>query len=166
MSQCSVCSSEVPVHERRCQACGAGIVRGAGSLLADAPTDRELSQARWCHLLAVPGMLVLAVFVDVALDRVGLLALAPLNLIVPFLYCLSHLKSRFVRRHGREALNFQLLWTLAIYAVWFVPFPLAEFLWWPTYFTVWLGGIVTVLIASRDATSAGDGRYPIRIPIG
>ena len=135
------------------------------SLLANAPTDKELSRARWCHLLALPGMLVLAVLVDVASDRVGYLSLVPLNLLIPFVYWLPQLKSRFVRSHGKEVLNFQLLWSLAVYAIWFVPFPLAEFVWWPTYFTVWLGGMVVVFIASNDAASAGDGRYPIRIPL-
>lgn len=115
--------------------------------------------------MALPGMMVLAILIDIAFDRVGYLSLAPLNLLVPFAYWLLHLKSRFVRSHGKQVLNFQLLWTLAMYAIWFVPFPLAEFVWWPTYFTVWLGGIVMVLVASRDAANAGDGRYPIRIPI-
>ena len=38
------------------------MVRDANSLLANAPTDKELSRARWCHLLALPGMLVLGGF--------------------------------------------------------------------------------------------------------
>ena len=165
MAMCAVCKSEIPVYERRCQSCGAGVVRDANSLLANTPTDKELSRARWCHLLALPGMLVLAVLVDVASDRVGYLSLVPLNLLIPFVYWLPQLKSRFVRSHGKEVLNFQLLWTLAMYAIWYVPLPLVEFVWWPTYFTVWLGGMVVVFIASNDAASAGDGRYPIRIPL-
>ncbi len=165
MAQCAACKAEIPVYERRCQSCGAGVVRDANSLLANAPTDKELSQARWCHLLALPGMLILGLLFDVAFDKVGLLALVPLNLLVPVLYWLICLKSRFVRSHGKEVFSFQLLWTIAIYAVWYVPFPLAEFLWWPAYFVIWLGGIVVVLIASHDAASAGDGRYPVRIPI-
>ena len=164
MAECSVCKSEIPVHERRCQTCGAGVVRGSDSLLANAPTDRELFLARWCHLLALPGMFVLAVLVDVVFDRVGFLSLAPLNLLIPFVYWLLFLKSRFVRSHGKEVLNFQILWTLAMYAIWFAPFP--DWVWWPVYFTVWLGGMAVVFIASKDAASAGDGRYPIRIPIG
>ncbi len=166
MAICDVCKSEIPVYERRCQSCGAGVVRDANSLLANAPTDMELSRARLCHLLSLPGMIILAILIDVAFDRVGLWALAPLNLLIPFVYWLLHLKSRFVRSHGKEVLNFQVLWTLVMYTIWYVPFPLAEFVWWPTYFTVWLGGMVVVLIASKDAASAGDGKYPIRIPIG
>ena len=142
------------------------MVRDTDSRLANAPTDKELSRARWCHMLALPGMLILAVFIDVAFDRVGLWMLMPLNLLIPFVYQLLHLKSRFVRSHGKESLNFHVLRSVAVYAIWFVPFPLAEFIWWPTYLTVSLGGMIVVLVASRDAAGAGDGRYPIRIPIG
>ena len=165
MAICSVCRAETPVYERRCQSCGAVVVGDADSSLANAPTDNELSQARWCHLMALPGMLILAILIDVAFDRVGYWSLVPLNLLIPFVYWQLHPKSRFVWSHGKEVLNFQVLWTLVMYAIWFVPFPLAEFLWWPTYFTVSLGGMVVVMIASKDAASAGDGRYPIRLPI-
>ena len=164
MAMCATCKAEIPVYERRCLSCGAGVVRDANSLLADAPTNLELALARIVHLLALPGMLILGLLIDVAFDEVGLLALAPLNLLVPFLYWLMCLKSRFVRSHGKEVFSFQLLWTIAIYAVWYVPFPMAEFLWWPTYFVILLGGTVIVLIASNDAANAGSGRYPIRIP--
>ena len=34
------------------------------------------------------------------------------------------------------------------------------------YVVVLMGGIALVWIASNDAASAGDGKYPIRIPIG
>ena len=105
MAMCTVCKSEIPVYERRCQSCGAGVVRDADSLLANAPTDKELSRARWCHLLALPGMLVLAVLVDVASDRVGYLSLVPLNLLIPFVYWLPHLKSPFVRSVWRRAVQ-------------------------------------------------------------
>ena len=165
MAMCAVCKSEIPVYERRCQSCGAGVVRDANSLLANTPTDKELSQARLGHLLALPGMLVLAVLVDVASDRVGYLSLVPLNLLIPFVYWLPQLKSPFVRSHGAGVLNLQVLWTLAMYAIGYVPLPLAESVWWPTYFTVWLGGMGVVIIASTDASSAGDGRYPARIPL-
>ena len=165
MAMCAVCKSEIPVYERRCQSCGAGVVRDANSLLANAPTDKELSQARWCHLLALPGMMILGIVIDVGFDKVGLLALTPLNLLIPFVYWLLQLKSWFVRSHGKEVLNLQVLWTLAMYAIGYVPLPLAESVWWPTYFTVWLGGMGVVIIASTDASSAGDGRYPIRIPL-
>ena len=59
MAMCAVCKSEIPVYERRCQSCGAGVVRDANSLLANAPTDKELSQARLVSPAGVPGMLIL-----------------------------------------------------------------------------------------------------------
>lgn len=166
MAQCSACKSELTAYDRRCRTCGAGVVRSGSTILADAPSNWELKYARLCHLLALPGMLILAVFVDVVFDMVGLLVLVPLNLIIPFAFSLLYLKSRFVRSHLKQVVNFQVLWTLAIYAIWYVPFPLAEYLWWPVYFMILLGGMLIVAIASNDAGNAGDGKYPIRIPIG
>ena len=74
MAQCAACKAEIPVYERRCQSCGAGVVRDANSLLANAPTEKELSQARFGHLLALPGMLILGVLFYAALGMFGLLA--------------------------------------------------------------------------------------------
>ena len=168
MAMCAVCKSEIPVYERRCQSCGAGVVRDANSLLANAPTDKELSQARLGHLLALPGMLILGVLFYTALGMFGLLGLVPLNLIIPFVYWLAQRKSRFVRGHAAEALNFQLLWTLAIFAVWFVPLGSEGALYLGftlVYAVVLMSGIALVLIAAKDAASAGDGKYPIRVPI-
>ena len=69
MAQCTACRAEIPVYERRCQSCGAGVVRDANSLLANAPTDKELSQARLCHLLALPGMLIMAIYFGKAPEK-------------------------------------------------------------------------------------------------
>ena len=168
MEQCTACRAEIPVHERRCQSCGAGVVRDANSLLANAPTDKELSQARLGHLLALPGMLILGVLFYAALGMFGLLGLVPLNLIIPFVYWLAQRKSRFVRGHAAKALNFQLLWTLAIFAVWFVPLGSEGALYLGftlVYAVVLMSGIALVLIAAKDAATAGDGKYPIRVPI-
>ena len=170
MVLCAACKAEIPVYERRCQSCGAGVVRDANSLLADAPTDKELSRARLVHLLALPGMLILGLLTETAVDRVGILAFVPLNLLVPFVFWLPLLKSRFVRSHGLEVFNFQLLWTAAMYLVWFwfnllVVGVVNDLVWILAYLLVLVGGIALVLIASNDAASAGGGRYPIRIPI-
>ena len=171
MAQCAACKAEIPVYERRCQSCGAGVVRDANSLLANAPTDKELSQARLGHLLALPGMLIMGLLIEPAVDRVGLLAFVPLNLLVPFVFWLSLLKSRFVRSHGLAVYNSQLLWTAAMYLVWFwfnllVVGLVNNLVWILIYLLVLMGGIVLVWIASNDAASAGNGRYPIRIPTG
>ena len=37
--------------------------------------------------------------------------------------------------------------------------------WILAYLVVLMGGIALVWIASNDAANAGDGKYPIRIPI-
>lgn len=172
MAICSVCRAETPVHERRCRSCGSGIVRDADGLLANAPTDKELRQARLVHLLGLPGMLVLGVLIETAVDRVGVLAFVPLNLVVPFVFWLSNLKSSFVRSHGLQTLNFQLLWTVVMFLVWYWFNILAVgvvndlvLVWILAYLVVLMGGIALVWIASNDAANAGDGKYPIRIPI-
>ena len=171
MAMCSVCRTEIPVYERRCQSCGSGVVRDTDRLLAKAPTDKDLSRARLCHLLALPGMLVLSVLIETAVDRVGVLAFVPLNLLVPFVFWLATFKSRFVRSHGLQVFNFQLLWTVAMFLVWYWFYQSAtgvvsDLFWLVVYLLVLVGGIGLVLIASSDAASAGNGKYPIRIPIG
>ena len=170
MAMCSVCRTEIPVYERRCQSCGSGVVRDADRLLANAPTDKELSRSRLCHLLALPGMLILGVLIETAVDRVGVLAFVPLNLVIPFVFWLTTLKSRFVRSNGLQVFNFQLLWTVAMFLVWFWFNRLAvgvvnDLVWILAYMVVLMGGIGLVWISSNDAASAGDGKYPIRIPV-
>jgi uncharacterized Tic20 family protein len=168
MEQCTACRAEVADYDRRCWNCGAGVKRDSDKLLSSGPTEKELSQARLGHLLALPGMLILGVLFYAALGMFGLLGLMPLNLIIPFVYWLAQRKSRFVRGHAAEALNFQLLWTLAIYAVWFVPLGSEGALYLGftlVYAVVLMSGIALVLIAAKDAASAGDGKYPIRVPI-
>ena len=170
MAECTACRVEIAAYDRRCSNCGAGVRRDIEKLFAGAPTDKELSQARLCHLLALPGMLILGLLIETAVGRVGLLAFVPLNLLIPFVFWLSRLKSRFVRSHGLEVFNFQLLWTAAMYLVWFlfnllVVGEVNDLVWILAYPLVLVGGIALVLIASNDAASAGDGKYPIRIPI-
>ena len=168
MAECTACRVEIAAYDRRCSNCGAGVRRDIEKLFAGAPTDKELSQARLCHLLALPGMLILGLLIETAVGRVGLLAFVPLNLLIPFVFWLSRLKSRFVRSHGAEVFNFQLLWTPATYAVWFVPFGVglvSGFVWMLAHAVVLAGGIGLVWVASNDAASAGDGKYPVRLPL-
>ncbi len=169
MEQCTACRAEIAAYDRRCWNCGAGVRGKTEKLLANAPTDKELSQARLAHLLALPGMLILGVLLYAALGIFGLLALVPLNVILPLVYWITQTKSRYVRGHAAEALNFQLLWTLAIYVVWsFGPLGGAAIRgldWYLAYVAVLMIGLVFVLIYSNDAANAGDGKYPIRIPI-
>ena len=170
MAECAACRAEIAVYDRRCWSCGAGIRRDTDKLLSGAPTDKELHRARLVHLLALPGMLILGLLIETAVGRVGLLAFVPLNLLVPFVFWLPLLKSRFVRSHGLEVFNFQLIWTVAMYLVWFWFNLLAvgvmnDLVWILAYLVVLVGGIALVWIASIDAASAGNGKYPIRIPI-
>ncbi len=169
MVQCTACRAEIASYDRRCRSCGAGITRNVRALFAGAPTDKDLLHARMCHLLALPGMLILGVLIEPAFDRVGFLAFAPLNLLAPFVFWLSRLKSRFIRRHGLQVFNFQLLWTVAMYLIWLWSNvlgvgPLNDYSWMLVYLIVFLGGMGLVWIASNDAASAGDGKYPVRIP--
>lgn len=170
MAECTACRAEIASFDRRCWNCGAGIRRNTDKLFSGAPTDKELSRARLCHLLALPGMLILGLFIETAVGRVGVLAFVPLNLVIPVVFWLSNLKSRFVRNHGLQVFNFQLLWTVAMFLIWFWFNWLAvgvvnDLVWLLAYVVVLMGGIALVWIASNDAASAGDGKYPIRIPI-
>ena len=89
MEQCTACRAEVADYDRRCWNCGAGVKRDSDMLLSSGPTEKELSQARLGHLLALPGMLILGVLFYAALGMFGLLGLVPLNLIIPFVYWLG-----------------------------------------------------------------------------
>ena len=171
MPKCRACKMEMHIYDRRCRTCGAR-PRRRGVNILDAPTNAELSQARFCHLLALPGMLVLGVFNITATQLFGWWGLLPLNLALPSIYRILHRNSPFVWYHGAEVLNFQLLWTVAIAAVWFIgsmsgqaQWLLPVLLWRAAYLPLCLGGIILVLIISKDAANAGDGRYPLRIPL-
>ena len=57
-----------------------------------------------------------------------------------------------------------------MYLVWFwfnllVVGLVNDLVWILAYLVVLVGGFALVWIASNDAASAGDGKYPIRIPI-
>ncbi len=169
MVECTACRVEVASYDRRCWNCGAGIRRDTDTLFSEAPTDKELHRAQLCHLLALPGMVILVIAYPVTADTLGLWALAPLNLIIPLAYWLLRRKSRFVRSHGAEVVNFQLPWTLAICAAWFWLVDVVIFWVLPIGISIalflWVIGSALVWIASIDAANAGDGKYPFRIPI-
>ena len=169
MDQCTACRAEIASYDRRCWQCGAGIKRAADKLFAGAPTDKDLSRARLAHLLALPGMVILGFFYIATVGGFGIIGLFPLNLLIPFVYWLLHLKSSFIRRHAAEALNFQLLWTPAIYVSWVwvaveVTYGGFSYGIWVAL-AIWIAGTWLVLVASKDAETAGDGKYLIRIPI-
>ena len=167
MAQCSGCKSELAVHEHWCRKCGARVRRTQSKLLSSSVSDRELTQAQFCHLLALPGMLFMGLFIFPAIAFLGLWGLLPVNLCIPFLYWLLSLKSRFVRGHAAKSLKFQLLWMLAIYAVWLVPLSVEstpDALWILAHVVVLLGGMTLVWTASNDAANGGPGKYLVRVP--
>ena len=107
MAQCPQCSVELAVHLRRCPDCGADIERRVR-------TDVERSQARICHLIAAPGMLIFCT----AMPMLGPLAFAPWNLIALFVYRRMRRDSPTVQTHSGEALNFQIPWSAAMLVLW------------------------------------------------
>ena len=119
---------------------GADVARGS----VRASSDRQ--QARLCHLLALPGMLICCV---------------PLNIVVPLMYWKNHEESRTIPRHVTEVLNFQLLWSAVLAPLFFLSF-VSDIMLWPF---VWFGGMVMVLFLAYDAGNGGDGRYLVRIPL-
>jgi len=168
MAHCTACGADIAVYDRRCPSCGALVRKGGNDLTSErfhgAPTNRELVRARAVHLVALPGMIILALFLfEFSWSSLGMWSLLPLNLVLPLAYGLAQRESSFVWRHTVEVLNFQLLWTPAMFALIYIP--MHPSLWWLGWFAVALPGIGVVLVGSGDAANARPGRYPIRIPL-
>ena len=113
-------------------------------------------------------MIVMGPFSIYTTNFYGPWALLPLNLCIPLIYWLLHRQVPFVRVHGAEALNFQLLWTVAMYVLllgtlFFTPELLFSV--WLLSLIVWLAGTILVWIASNDMANMGKGKYPVRISL-
>ena len=113
-------------------------------------------------------MIVMGPFSIYTTNFYGDWALLPLNLFIPLIYWLLHRQVPFVRVHGAEALNFQLLWTVAMYVLllgtlFFTPELLFSV--WLLSLIVWLAGTILVWIASNDMANMGKGKYPVRISL-
>ena len=168
MTQCSKCYGGVEVYDRTCRTCGTSVRRSMQEVMSSSPTDSEHFQARSCHLLAIPGMIVMGPFSIYTTNFYGPVALIPLNLFIPLIYWLLHRHSPFVRKHGAEALNFQLLWTVAMYVLLLGTLfftPELPFSVWLLSLIVWLAGTILVWIASNDMANMGKGKYPVRISL-
>ena len=158
--QCSACNALVATKERSCPYCNLGVRPDP-----DGPqSDKELSHAGWSHLFVLPGMILLILIATGELGGVGLL-FVPMNLVIPFAYWLWRWQSPFIRLHAAEMLNYQLLWTVAVYTVLILGFAFDSFVLWLAFYAVLLGGMVPVLIVANDAGNGGDGRYLVRIPV-
>ena len=161
MAECSKCRAEVAVYDHFCPKCGADVARGS----VRASSDRQ--QARLCHLLALPGMVLMIAWPDLVLSTfvpallLWLLLLAPINIVVPWVYRSHHSWSPTVRRHSTEVLNFQVLWTAVLYLLVVLSILVGISL----YPFVWFGGIILVLFMAYDAGNGGEGRYLVRIPL-
>ena len=97
----------------------------------------------------------------VGFTEFGILSIIALNIVAPLVYRWNHAGSEVVWNHTTEALNFQVLWTAAMWVVMLVvPFfglTLGPF--------VWIAGIALVLVIALDAASDRNGRYPVRLPL-
>ena len=149
MAQCRKCRAEMAVYDHFCPKCGE-YLRGY-----EVRPSSERAKVRLCHLSALPGM----VFAVVPMS--WLFALAPLNIIVPWILRSHPATSPTVRQHLTEVLNFQLPWLVAVYLLWV----LSIFVGIALYPFIWFGGIIMVLFMTYDAGNGGDGRYLVRIPV-
>ena len=157
MAQCNNCKAQIWVYERICPSCGAEVQRNVIS-------HSERWQARFCHLSALPGMFIFVVLAPMSLW----FALVPLNLMVPLIYRLALSGSPTVRSHAVEALNFQALWTVAMFLLWSLSWltePPVDSYMWLLISAIWLFGVSLVAFLVYDLGNSGDGRYPISIPL-
>ena len=115
----------------------------------------DRAKARWCHLIALPGM----VFVVVPMS--WLFTLGPFCIIVLLVLRSLPETSPTVRQHLTGALNFQLLWLAAMYLL----MALSILAGIAFYVLVWFGGIILVLFKAYDAGNGSDGKYLVRLPM-
>lgn len=159
MAQCPRCKTVTPYLDRHLRTCASREERDedVAKAVSGVRPGGELTQASLSHLLAIPGMLIFLV----GFTQFGILSIVSLNIVALLIYRWSHPSSEIVTAHTTEALNFQLLWTVAMWiAMLIVPF--FGLTVWPF---VWIAGIVLVLFMAFDAANYGKGRYPVKIPI-
>lgn len=158
MAECPTCVVQLPIYVRRCPTCGSRLRREVRS-------DDERRQARLCHLLPLPGMLLFLLSWPV----LGLFSLVPLNLIAPLIYHSYNPASQTIRTHTREVLNFQLLWTAVVIVAWIIlnlaPSSVLSTIVLYLLAVAWLGGIALTVFFAYDLGNGGTGRYPLRISL-
>ena len=159
MAQCPRCKTLTAYIDRHLQTCGSEEERdeAVSRAVSGVLSGKELFQACLSHLLAVPGMLIFLV----GFTEFGILSIVSLHIAALVIYRWSHPASEIVSTHTTEALNFQVLWTAAMWAAMLIA-PFFGLTLWPL---VWIAGMVLVLFIVFDVANHGKGRYPVRIPI-
>ena len=155
MAQCPRCKTLTAYLDRHLQTCASG--ESPGRTASGVLTGKVLFQARLSHLLAIPGMLIFLV----GFTEFGILSIIALNIVAPLIYRWNHPATEAVWRHTTEALNFQVMWTAAMWVVMLIV-PFFGLTLWPF---VRIAGIALVLVIALDAASDRNGRYPIRLPL-
>ncbi len=84
-----------------------------------------------------------------------------LGFIAPLLvYLVFKDRSAFLNRTGKESLNFQLTLLVGYLISFVLMFVLIGFV---TFFVIWVGGIVLMILATVRVASFEDYRYPVNI---
>lgn len=155
MAQCPRCKTLTAYLDRHLKTCDSKYSPGKSS--SRVLVGKNLSQARLSHLVAIPGMLIFLV----GFTEFGILSLLAFNIVALLIYRWNHPGSEVVWIHTTEALNFQVLWSAAMWAAMLI-FPFFGLTIWPF---VWIAGIALVLFIGLEAASYGKGGYPVRIPL-
>ncbi len=155
MAQCPRCKIMTAYLDSHLRTCGSE--EDTDNAPAVVLTGKPLFQACLSHLLALPGMLIFLV----GFTEFGALSLVSLHIAAPWFYRWNNPESEIIWNHTTEALNFQVLWTVAMWVA-MVIVPFFGITLWPI---VWVAGMVLVLFVVFDVTNHGKGRYPVRIPI-
>ena len=155
MAQCPRCKTLTAYLDRHLQTCEAG--KPPSATASGVLTGKDLIQARLSHLLAIPGMLIFLV----GFSDFGILSIVALNIVIPLIYRWNNTGTEVIWNHTTEALNFQVLWSAAMWTAMLI-FPFFGVTVWPL---VWIAGIALVLFIGLEAVTYGKGRYPVRIPL-
>ena len=148
MAQCPRCKTLTAYLDSHLQTCDSVYTPGKSS--RNVLVGKDLLQARLSHLVAIPGMLIFLV----GFTEFAILSLLAFNIVAPLIYRWNHPESEVVWHHTTEALNFQVLWSAAMWTAMLI-FP---FLGLTVWLFVWIAGIALVLFIGLETVSYGKGR--------
>ena len=157
MAQCPRCKTLTPYIDRHLKTCGSFEERDrdVSRFVAGVPSGKDRRQALLSHLVAVPGMLIFLV----GITDFGIISILSPHIVALLIYRWNHPNSEIVATHTTEALNFQVLWTVAMWAAMIVV-PFFGLTLWPV---VWIAGLALVFFKAIDVANYGKARYPVRI---